>query len=218
MQQKEANCNVKTVMNENDLALILEFNQLFSKGVQLLSDLKRNTREFEEHELAAIRILDDFFKEKDQHEKSLNKILRGNQCDGEKKVNSETDITIALAEHLLGKLSPGKSYTIDSRVKKKGKCRCGFSHCKSDPGFGSTGIGHEEVWYGFIDIVFSSHGGIPETAASFVEDNQSSATLTCSFDVLVRVMPHSPSGQRIQSHTSSENRSCYFAMGKMKKK
>lgn len=60
----EANCNVKTVMNENDLALILEFNQLFSKGVQLLSDLKRNTREFEEHELAAIRILDDFFKEK----------------------------------------------------------------------------------------------------------------------------------------------------------
>lgn len=77
----------------------------------------------------------------DQHEKSLNKILRGNQCDGEKKVNSETDITIALAEHLLGKLSPGKSYTIDSRVKKKGKCRCGFSHCKSDPGFGSTGIG-----------------------------------------------------------------------------
>lgn len=51
-------------MNENDLALILEFNQLFSKGVQLLSDLKRNTREFEEHELAAIRILDDFFKEK----------------------------------------------------------------------------------------------------------------------------------------------------------
>lgn len=56
--------SVKTVMNENDLALILEFNQLFSKGVQLLSDLKRNTREFEEHELAAILILDDFFKEK----------------------------------------------------------------------------------------------------------------------------------------------------------
>nr|XP_022288113.1 uncharacterized protein LOC111100476 isoform X3 [Crassostrea virginica] len=180
----EANCHVKTVINENDLALILEFNQLFSKGVQLLSDLKGNVRELEEHELAAMRILDDFFKEKDQHEQSLNKILRGHQSDVERKVNSDTDTTIALAEHLLGKLSPGKSYIIDSRVKRKGKCRCGFNHCKSDPVFGSTGIGHEEVWHGFIDIIFSSHAGIPETAASVVdsEDNVGSETLTCSFD------------------------------------
>ena len=77
----------------------------------------------------------------DQHEQSLNKILRGHQSDVERKVNSDTDTTIALAEHLLGKLSPGKSYIIDSRVKRKGKCRCGFNHCMSDPVFGSTGIG-----------------------------------------------------------------------------
>ena len=75
------------------------------------------------------------------HEKSLNKILRGHQSDCEKKGNSETEITVALAEHLLGKLSPGKSYTIDARVKRKGRCRCGFDHCKSEPLFGSTGIG-----------------------------------------------------------------------------
>ena len=67
----EANCHVKTVINENDLALILEFNQLFSKGVQLLSDLKGNVRDMEEHELAAIRILDDFFKEKGKQRYTL---------------------------------------------------------------------------------------------------------------------------------------------------
>lgn len=60
----EANCHVKTVVNENDLALILEFNQLFSKGIQLLSDLNGSKRDLEEHELAAIKILDDFIKEK----------------------------------------------------------------------------------------------------------------------------------------------------------
>jgi hypothetical protein len=76
----------------------------------------------------------------DQHEESLIKILRGHQSD-EKKGHSETDITIAIAEHLLGKLCPGQSYLIDSRVKRKGKCRCGLKHCKSDPTFGSTGIG-----------------------------------------------------------------------------
>jgi hypothetical protein len=60
----EANCHVKTVMNEDDLALVLEFNQLFSKGIQFLSDVNENKRDFEEHELAAIGILDDFFMEK----------------------------------------------------------------------------------------------------------------------------------------------------------
>lgn len=32
---------------------------------------------------------------------------------------SETDITITLAEHLLGKLAPGHTYVIDHRVKEK---------------------------------------------------------------------------------------------------
>lgn len=46
-----------------------------------------------------------------------------------------------MAEHLLGKLSPGKSYIIDSGIERKGKCGCGFDHCNSDPVFGSTGLG-----------------------------------------------------------------------------
>lgn len=165
----EANCHVKTVLNENNLALILEFNQLFSKGIQLLRDVKENKRDLEEHELAALKILDDFFKEKGQHEESLFKILQGHLGDGDV---TETEKLIALAEHLLGKLSPGKSYIIDSGVERKGKCGCGFDHCNSDPVFGSTGLGHEEVWHGSIDIILLSNGGIPETAASYFDDSQ----------------------------------------------
>ena len=53
-----------------------------------------------------------------------------------KRAVSETDITIALAEHLLGRLAPGQTYIIDDRVK--GKCGCG---CGVEPEFGNTGIG-----------------------------------------------------------------------------
>ena len=53
-----------------------------------------------------------------------------------KRAVSETDITIALAEHLLGRLAPGQTYFIDVRVK--GKCICG---CGVEPEFGKTGIG-----------------------------------------------------------------------------
>lgn len=48
----------------------------------------------------------------DKHEQSLSKVL--GKCNSEegsdrKTYSFETDITIALAEHLLGKLAPGKS-------------------------------------------------------------------------------------------------------------
>nr|XP_022332267.1 uncharacterized protein LOC111129982 [Crassostrea virginica]XP_022332268.1 uncharacterized protein LOC111129982 [Crassostrea virginica] len=180
----EATCNFKTVRNENNLALILEFSQLFSRGITLLSDVKNNKRELEQHELEAIKLLDSFFKDKDKHEQSLNKVLRGHQTEDEKKGFSETEIRVALAEHLLGKLAPGKSYVVDRRLKKKGKCRCGYDFCKSNPVFGSTGVGHEEVWHGFIDIMFSSHYGVPETAAVFTNETLDSTTLSCPFDDL----------------------------------
>lgn len=60
----EATCNFKTVRNENNLALILEFSQLFSRGITLLNDVKNNKRELEQHELVAIKLLDSFFKDK----------------------------------------------------------------------------------------------------------------------------------------------------------
>lgn len=41
--------------------------------------------------------------------------------------------------------------------------------------FGFTG--HEEVWHGSIDIILSSNGGIPETAASYFDDSQGFVTV-----------------------------------------
>ena len=67
----------------------------------------------------------------DHHEESLKKVFG-------RDIVSKTDITITLAEHLLGKLAPEHTYVIDHRVKGKGKCKCG---CGVQPNFGSTGIG-----------------------------------------------------------------------------
>lgn len=77
----------------------------------------------------------------DQHEKCLNKGLRGHQSEMDKKGFLGTEIAVTLAEHLLGKLAPGKSYVVNEKVKRKGKCRRGYEFCESDPMFGSTGIG-----------------------------------------------------------------------------
>lgn len=57
---------------------------------------------------------------------------------GEEMAATETDISITLAEHLLGKLAPGESYTIDNKARGKKSCRCG---CKVTPVFDGTGIG-----------------------------------------------------------------------------
>jgi hypothetical protein len=57
--------------------------------------------------------------------------------DGKSTV-TETDITISLAEHLLGRLAPGESYILDNKAKGKKSCRCG---CKMEPTFSFTGIG-----------------------------------------------------------------------------
>jgi hypothetical protein len=56
----------------------------------------------------------------------------------EQSTTTETDIMVGFAEHLLGRLAPGQSYIIDSKAKKKGKCKCG---CHVEPKFASTGIG-----------------------------------------------------------------------------
>ncbi|XP_062597009.1 uncharacterized protein LOC134258459, partial [Saccostrea cucullata] len=82
------------------------------------------------------------------HEESLKKVLGKNPF-------SKTDISVALAEHLLGKLSSDCTYVIDHKLATgKGTCKCG---CEKLPHFGNTGIGHEAVWHGHIDVVFSSH-------------------------------------------------------------
>lgn len=67
-----------------------------------------------------------------------------NQRDGESSSpnsSREIEMTVALAEHLLGQLSPGQLYVIDSSFKSNGKCSCGEDNCKSSPKYGSNGIG-----------------------------------------------------------------------------
>jgi hypothetical protein len=49
-------------------------------------------------------------------------------------------VAVAMAEHLLGKLAPGDSYSIDNKMKLKGPCQCG---CQKMPSFSSTGIGKQ---------------------------------------------------------------------------
>nr|XP_022308362.1 uncharacterized protein LOC111114362 [Crassostrea virginica] len=85
-------------------------------------------------------------------------------------------MTIALAEHLLGRLAPGKSYVIDNRArgKKEEKCKCGLEHCIGKPVFESTGIGDERAWHGFIDIVFSSHPVAAVTSSELIDDDEDS--------------------------------------------
>lgn len=147
--------------DEHGLFWSFKFTTLFDKGVKFLSELKTATAEqietMDKHKAAAVNVLDSFFKDKDEIEKSLHKVLI--RTEASKSSITETDITIVLAEHLLGKLAPGESYVIDAKAKNKDKCKCG---CGVYPAFESTGIGHEEVWHGHIDIILSSHGGIPE--------------------------------------------------------
>ena len=61
-----------------------------------------------------------------------------NKSKGEETTVTETDITIALAEHLLGELAPGESYIVDDKVRGKYSCRCG---CEVVPVFDATGVG-----------------------------------------------------------------------------
>ena len=73
------------------------------------------------------------------HEQNLNKVFRmEKERKGQYKSPSKTAITVALAEHLLGKLAPGQSFVINDRSKNKENCKCG---CDVAPNYGSTGIG-----------------------------------------------------------------------------
>lgn len=145
--------------DEHGLFWSLKLTTLFEKGVKFLSDLKTvTTEEIEKmdiHKKAAVKLLDNFLKTKDEIEKSLHKGLISNS----ESPITKTDINIVFAEHLLGKLAPGGSYIIDANTKNKDTCRCG---CGVYPAFESTGIGHEEVWHGHVDMVLSSQRGFPD--------------------------------------------------------
>lgn len=166
----DARCGFEVLQEKNKVPSFLPFTVMFEKGVSFLKRLENaNSEGIEQLQYTikeALLCLDKFYETKGKNESSLRKVLDMRQ--DEKSAITETDITIAFAEHLLGKLAPGKSYTLDSRKEKK-SCRCG---CKKEPTYSCTGIGHELMWHGFVDIVFSSHQEIPAIANAVMEKEE----------------------------------------------
>lgn len=73
----------------------------------------------------------------DIDERCLEKVFNKKKENGQ-PFATETDITVALAEHLLKKLAPGGSYKVDTDSKLKRSCLC---ECGGKPTFSPTGMG-----------------------------------------------------------------------------
>ncbi|XP_022333863.2 uncharacterized protein LOC111130887 [Crassostrea virginica] len=147
----------------------ISFQTIFDKGVSLLKMIENAgedgwTDEIDDHTKSALIRLNEYIENKDRHVKSLLTVLNMDDA-------SETDISVVFGEHLLGLLAPSKTYRVDGRSKGKQCCRCG---CDAFPAFNNTGIGHEEVWHGYIDLVLPSYPSY--------EDMQSIAKIVVQMD------------------------------------
>ncbi|CAC5409471.1 unnamed protein product [Mytilus coruscus] len=156
-----AKCNIVEIAENHEVPLLLKFTDIFNKGIQLLAAAENNTRVLDGNEKTAVMLLASYLGDIEQHEKSLRKVISLVAEEKKEEKSLDNHITIALADHLLGKLAPGNSYTIDSHLKTSGKCRCAFDYCKQDSNFGCTGIGNVNAWHGFIDVL--SDPGSPES-------------------------------------------------------
>ncbi|CAC5405537.1 unnamed protein product [Mytilus coruscus] len=165
-----SNCDLKRKVDQNERQWYgILMSQLFESGYSFLqSKLDRKKSTCSDEKLTALKILIKFFAEKDIHEKNIQNALEKMKS----TENKESVLVMALAEHLFGKLSPGQQYVVDSRIKDKGnncqekidnKCKCG---CDTEICFGATGIGHADVWHGFVDIMMTSSDHKPESTAS----------------------------------------------------
>ncbi|XP_033748569.1 uncharacterized protein LOC117333394 [Pecten maximus] len=83
----------------------------------------------------------------------------------------KADLSIVLANHLIGKLAPSSRYVIDKHAigkKMKGRTKCPCSpDCAMSGVFGDTSIGNEEVWHGQLNIIVNQDIGI-----SSIEDDE----------------------------------------------
>ncbi|XP_076096435.1 uncharacterized protein LOC143067219 isoform X1 [Mytilus galloprovincialis] len=165
-----ATCDLKRKIDQNESQWYgILMSQLFESGYSFLQsklDSKKSTC-FDER-MTALKTLIKFFAEKEIHEKNIqNALEKMNSTE-----NKESVLVKALAEHLFGKLSPGQQYVVDSTIKYKGnncqekinnKCKCG---CDTEICYGATGIGHADVWHGFVDIMMTFSDQKPESTAS----------------------------------------------------
>ncbi|XP_065938787.1 uncharacterized protein [Magallana gigas] len=166
----EVSCDYEVLRDKTDRrTCFFPFQLIFNYGVSFLESLEKassdDIKNMEPHMKKAVLRLNAFYKSIEYNQTCLKKVF-DMKLKGEEMAATETDISITLAEHLLGKLAPGESYKIDNKAREKKSCRCG---CKVTPVFDGTGIGHEQVWHGFIDIVFSSHLGIHSMANAVLD-------------------------------------------------
>ncbi|XP_033730798.1 uncharacterized protein LOC117320259 [Pecten maximus] len=92
------------------------------------------------------------------------------------RLKNKTALSVALAEHLFGKLSLRKSYTINTRFKSEvDKCQCGCG-TSIKYRFGDTSIGQETVWHGDLDMVLGAGEDQIPVLLSGMEDSSPETT------------------------------------------
>nr|XP_022322985.1 uncharacterized protein LOC111124425 [Crassostrea virginica] len=71
---------------------------------------------------------------------------------------TETELTIMIANHFLGKLATSTCYVVDKNCTRKNgdKCFCGDESCKMTGQYGDTSVGNVDVWHGNLDIVINN--------------------------------------------------------------
>lgn len=71
---------------------------------------------------------------------------------------SGTELTVLVANHLLGKLATSSCYLVDKNCngKKGDQCFCGEDSCTMTGTYGDTSIGNPEVWHGNLDIIINN--------------------------------------------------------------
>lgn len=71
---------------------------------------------------------------------------------------SGTELTVLVANHLLGKLATSSCYLVDKNcnAKKGDQCFCGEDSCTMTGTYGDTSIGNPEVWHGNLDIIINN--------------------------------------------------------------
>lgn len=142
----KAECEFKIRETTDKKSLYITVGQMFKDGIKFMKDRIGKKKKKDASQKEALSRITSFYKSKAKNEASLRKVF-------DMDTVMETDVAVALTEHLLKALSPGQSCILDSKSKFKDPCKCGL---KEKATFDKTLIGNKSVWYGHIDVIFSS--------------------------------------------------------------
>ncbi|KAK3091377.1 hypothetical protein FSP39_019419 [Pinctada imbricata] len=183
----EAKCNPELIFAEDEnlpnVPVIVRFSSVFRRGFEVLHRNNKSDVRLDEKAEIAANVLQKYMTDKEKHAKCLNSIL-GIIAEMDNVECKKTILAEALAVHLLGPLCPSQSFIINENCMKNGgkECRCG---CKTSVAYGATGIGNEEVWHGFADIMLLCTGKEKEPFASATVVSDNHQIPGSSFDAVV---------------------------------